>query len=790
MLNIKSRIKQKHLNPHIAQAHLWAIAMLAGVAVSIAAGVYLSYPAALVLAHGVHGPSLDAAASSLAQLVRDPNVLWLTLRDGVLTAVEAVRQGTPWPYAALPVCLALVPLGLASTTLYGLVLASGGELSFRETHLGSAEWADDRLLAKRGMFDGFGLVLGRFGHPLKGKLLRMPGETLSIMTISPPGTGKTVNLIGNILADHPDSAPIPCPSLIINDPKGEIYAKTAGWRSTRGPVYHLRWTDLEGTCFNPLSIGNVPTGTEIVPRRKALIEKLGQIYEDPMRAVNGLMVAARDFGDAWRAMAVRDPALGFTMATVSKGSDGLALLSDPQEAARRLKSMRIFEEVGALAAVQTKIDSYVNRLAAVAVPMSGGENSHFEVNGRAALSGFLLYSIYDAIDRRILYDDPREASFGSMLTWLAGVGIDPDKSQEEMEQEMEADEQSDDAVGQLLEKAIAQARNRGYPARVAEELSQLKIKPGRERGSVLSTAVGKLNIFKSDTIRARTSRSDFTFSDLRGVLDENGIRRPVTVYFDVPLEDSEAVGIPTGFFIEGAAAFLISQEEKEAKTRPVVFALDEFWTLPKMDSIQQIPALGRGQWVQLNIIGQSRAQIALKLGKDALQILADAIAVKLYYTLNDHTAAEEVSKSIGSRTIEQENNSNTSGLFPSFKSLELNKQRSFSAQPLMRPDELMSMPKLQPAKKIWGEVVIQVTGMMNRPIKAAPVVYWEDPVLRKRQNYELPDFVAGPKGVRMKQWRTLNADVAAEGIEAPINHNVPNHNSSNHYTRTDDAQAA
>jgi len=71
----------------------------------------------------------------------------------------------------------------------------------------------------------------------------------SIMTVAPPGAGKTeCNVIPNLLR-------WPGPALVL-DVKGELYEKTAGWRSTHvGPVIRFSPLDPDNSAsYNPLSI--------------------------------------------------------------------------------------------------------------------------------------------------------------------------------------------------------------------------------------------------------------------------------------------------------------------------------------------------------------------------------------------------------------------------------------------------------------------------------------------------------------------------------------------------------
>ena len=698
------------LNRQRERAQLFAILSTGAGLAGAGAALLAAWPVSVIAEHGISASVFDYLAFWLPDMVARPGA-WFGSGGPYHTWLAQSLAATGAP----PAALLGVPAAGAGCAFWAW--RSSGPHSFAATSHGAARFAGRNDLKRAGLLSPSGFVLGRWGR----SLIRHK-ETLSVAILSPPGTGKTVQIISHILADHPDRAKIPGPSMIINDPKGEIYAATAGWRSSLGPVYHIRWTELEGVSWNPLSPRNLPGGREAGVLRAALLAELGEIYASPALALSQMLVLLRDHNATWRATLRDAPDFAGPLA----GGRGTAAITEP-----------LLDRVVRLQTLLAEREQYVDRLTAVAVPENVGQ--HWMVSGRAALAGFLLYEMATA-DRRAF-----EPSIGHMLDWLAS-GADPDENEED-------DASGSDLTGTLLDAAIADAVANGDPARVAAELRSLRIKPDKERGSVISTAIGKLNIFRNVAIRSRTSRSDLSFDDLRGV---GG--RPVTVYFDIPLEDAEALGIPTGMFLQGAAAYLISQEEKVARTRPVQFILDEFWTLPKLDAITQVPALGRGQWVQLAIAGQSYAQIAAKLGNDALKILQSAMAWKLFFSQNDLDTAKLASEMIGHRTIESRSSSRTHGIGAAVADgWRTNVQRSAQGQPLIRPEEMMSLQKLDPDRRVWGELVLLVQGMQNTPIggpgrPCRPVIWFRDRKLRRRARYRGRGFVDGPRGVAVKPW--------------------------------------
>lgn len=121
----------------------------------------------------------------------------------------------------------------------------------RETRYGKARWAKpvDVGRFKPSIRDRRGVVLGRFG----GNIL-MADAPLSGLVSAPAGTGKTGGIIvpSILMSDGV--------SLIVNDPKGEAFETTAGYRAKLGPVFRVEWNRQGGSPsrFNPLDLGSLP----------------------------------------------------------------------------------------------------------------------------------------------------------------------------------------------------------------------------------------------------------------------------------------------------------------------------------------------------------------------------------------------------------------------------------------------------------------------------------------------------------------------------------------------------
>lgn len=646
--------------------------------------------------------------------------LWQMLVTGPLAAGAA-----PHPLAFMPPAVAAAAAGFGA-------LVNPHELRLKGH--GDARLASGRDLAKAGLLGPTGLILGQYG----GRYIRMP-ETLSAILIAPPGSGKTAGIaIPNLVADWPDYRPFlgslalgagagralkpasealewtfsgterykwlrravgrRCycrhPSFICNDPKGELFAKTsAHWRRRGFNVVKLAWAEATGQRCNPLSPDMMPGGRRVPQIRGEILQRLGEVYVEPAAALTGMLKLARDYTD-WQARLAADPA----------AVDATALSVGVDVPAARTAIAAVVGDVVELIKLYADREQYVRRLWTILVDER--IEPHWRDKGRAAGQGFSLFTIYRA--ERL----GQEPSFGRMIDYMT----------DDRPLDHQGAGENDDATMQMLRAWIEEAQMHGYPSRVVTELTLLAAVPGRERGSILSTMDGGIDVFKLATVRDRTAACDFGLDDIRyGAA-------PTIVYLVVPLEDAAALGKVSGVFFESAAARFISQPESEIKRRgrPVVFVADEFWTLPSgMESLMQIPALGRGQQVQLLLIGQAYNQIALKINREAVGILRGATASQIILQQNDHETAKVVSDIVGAETVRTESVSRQQGLGSQVQLFAWSSSVQTTGRPLLTVQRLMSLER-------WNEQVVLFQGMANRPVLCRTPGYFRDRALKRR----------------------------------------------------------
>ena len=101
---------------------------------------------------------------------------------------------------------------------------------------GDTRWAIEKDIEKMSAkdligYDGELFIVGK----IHNKFLRMK-ETLSVLLLAPPGTGKTVAFI------VPSAVMMDQTCQLLNDQKPELFHMTSGHRSTLGPVFQLMWS--------------------------------------------------------------------------------------------------------------------------------------------------------------------------------------------------------------------------------------------------------------------------------------------------------------------------------------------------------------------------------------------------------------------------------------------------------------------------------------------------------------------------------------------------------------------
>ena len=562
----------------------------------------------------------------------------------------------------------------------------------------SSRKANKEDIEKMGLFDGFMMVLGYF----KKKPLMMK-ECLSTLCVAPPGTGKTQGVVIPTILDCNNV------SMIINDPKPELKQVTSGYRATIGPVFIMNWAGQDDPArgiyypsWNPLSPEHVPYNPE---QRDLYIDSICKTL-------------VKDTVD--------DPHWGNT------GRAGLAglvnyIVSKVERAKAddyfysRIKSGEFNDEdATVLSDYYLSMVDDPNAFAAAAVLQRG------EINETNYVHVGTWEHIPDAWRGK-------EASLAMILDWLNASEIAIGQDMEERRRAGDQMVMMADPMKDLFLNAVDEARRYAYSHRAILELTQLANTPEKERGSILSTMLEGLAIFRNAAVRNRTSHSDFHFSDLRGMVDPtDGKVKPVTVYLSINMVDAEALNPITAIFIELVSSFLLAntpdstRDDKKMGPYPVLFVLDEMPKMQKLQAVIQGPDLGRGQKISYLIIGQDIHQIQEKYGADAAATIISTTAAKIVMRQNDPDTAERFSKMMGNKIK-----------LKMVKGADGKETEEKSAEELYSPMDIM---KLADDKQL---VIFQ--GWYHRPIEADKQFAFKDSrlagLMAMGESSPLPEFL-------------------------------------------------
>ena len=299
---------------------------------------------------------------------------------------------------------------------------------------------------------------------------------------------------------------------------------------------------------------------------------------------------------------------------------------------------------------------------------------------------------------------------------------------------------------------------------VAETARELMNQSENELSGVLSTALRFLSLYRDPVIAEVTSRSDFRIEDLvsgdrplslylvvppsdlsrtkplmRLILNQVG--RRLTEHLDVsPFKVSRSKFVVANTLRAcGLLAPQLSVAAPKSRRR-VLFMLDEFPALGKLDFFESALAYMAGYGLKAFLIAQSLNQIEKAYGPS--NAILDNCHVRVAFATNDERTAKRISDALGTKT-EQRAMKNYAGhrLAPWLSHKMVSRQET--ARQLLTPGEVMQLPADQELVLVAG----------SPPVRALKLRYYEDQNFTERLK-EAPGFAAVIPVVRQDDWGT------------------------------------
>lgn len=254
--------------------------------------------------------------------------------------------------------------------------------------------------------------------------------------------------------------------------------------------------------------------------------------------------------------------------------------------------------------------------------------------------------------------------------------------------------------------------------------------------SVMSTAMSRLNTFL-DTELEQILCFD-TEIDAERFCNEKS-----AIFIVMPEEDNSKYFMVSLILQQLYREILSVADENggQLKNRVMMY-LDEFGTLPKIESAEMMFSASRSRRVSIVPIIQSFAQLNKNYGAEGAEIITDNTQLTIFGGFAPNSkSAEVLSKAMGSRTVLS--GSVSRGKNDPSQSLQMIERA------LMMPDELKSMPK--------GQFIVMKTG--HNPMKVKLKLFFKWGI-----DFETP-FSLGSREV--KEVKYLNK----EQLESAINEN-------------------
>jgi len=238
-------------------------------------------------------------------------------------------------------------------------------------------------------------------------------------------------------------------------------------------------------------------------------------------------------------------------------------------------------------------------------------------------------------------------------------------------------------------------------------------KADKERSGVISTMNSSLELWANPLIDSATASSDFNVLEFKKTL--------TTVYVGLTPDNINRLQKLMQVFYQQATEFL-SRKIPDPKDEPygVMFMMDEFPTLGKMDQFKTGIAYFRGYKVRLFLIIQDTQQLKGIYEEAGMNSFLSNSTFRITFAANNYETANLISQLIGNKTVKQISQSRPRffDLNPATRTMNV----SEAQRALLLPQEVIQLPK--------DEQIILIESFP--PIKSKKIFYYQDKFFTER----------------------------------------------------------
>ena len=270
-------------------------------------------------------------------------------------------------------------------------------------------------------------------------------------------------------------------------------------------------------------------------------------------------------------------------------------------------------------------------------------------------------------------------------------------------------------------------------------------KADKERSGVVSTLNSGLELWGNPIIDATTSKSDFNFTKMKEI--------PTTVFIGLTPDNIQRLKPLMCMVYQQATAFMSQHMPIPSEKYGVLFLMDEFPTVGKLEQFLAGIAYFRGYHVKLFLIVQDTQQLKGTYEDTGMNSFLSNSTYRITFAANNVDTAKLISDLIGNQTVES-----TSGSKSKWFAVNSNTGTTSISQTqraLLMPQEVINLPRdneiilieANPpirTKKIFWYKVKWMSARVRMPFTPLP---HQEPIVKRNKSPKKGDKKKGlPKG--------------------------------------------
>jgi len=327
---------------------------------------------------------------------------------------------------------------------------------------------------------------------------------------------------------------------------------------------------------------------------------------------------------------------------------------------------------------------------------SGGGNAtsdHFQSGAKDFLTALILHC---------RFSDWHNKSLPGCREYLAQSDPDDPDNKKYIYDLMIESDHGDPVIHQAIVEGATAQRNR----------------PDDEGGSMLSTVNNALNVFGDPVIKRNTSNSEFYIDEFEET------NKPISLYITIQYKDVQRISALIRMFVTLLSRRFTGGETQATKRKfkvPLLFILDEFDKLGRIDELEMNMGIHNGFGIHYFLIFQSLNQLNKIYTKDHAFLAHCRNSIFYAPGAGEYDSADLISKICGRESISKANISysgNRGAL--GFNNASLSSQDM--DRNLINADEIMKLP--------LSSFILLCQGLP--PYIGKKNVYYEDPVFKAR----------------------------------------------------------